>query len=311
MDALTWTQGSSPRRVMIVDDEDLVRASLADMVELSGYQVCGQAANGYEAARLIGSAHPDIVLMDIMMPTMDGVEALQIINATRPTCSLIISAYCSPGLLEQVTRAGAQGYLMKPFRPSDLVPAIETALAQFERSRLSTEIDRIEAFFERAWSQASAGSSIGRALEGALVEACGLIEETGYVLVVRQGARMRALSVRGVKGISPGQTLGPADGRLGVALQRQGICRSHLIGAPSDQAAVLSLQVALDDGVLGCLCLLAPEGYSFTRREECLLRAMVRGLSTFLFRVRESRPHAWNMWLDRRLGRAPVARRRR
>ena len=311
MDALTWTQGSSPRRVMIVDDEDLVRASLADMVELSGYQVCGQAANGYEAARLIGSAHPDIVLMDIMMPTMDGVEALQIINATRPTCSLIISAYCSPGLLEQVTRAGAQGYLMKPFRPSDLVPAIETALAQFERSRLATEVDRIESFFERAWSQASAGSSLCRALEGALVEACGMMDEIGYVLVAKRGARLRALSARGLNGILPGQTLGPADGRLGVALRRKGICRSHLIGAPSDRAAVLSMQVPLGGGALGCLCLLAPEGYSFTPREESLLRAMVRGLTTLLFRVRESRPHAWDMWLDRRLGRAPVARRRR
>lgn len=312
MDALTWhAPGSSPRRVMIVDDEDLVRASLADMVALSGYQVCGQACDGYEAARLIGSANPDIVLMDIVMPTMDGIEALQIINATRPTCFLVLSAYCSPSLLSKVAQAGAQGYLMKPCRPSDLVPAIETAIAQFERSRLSLEAERIESFFERAWSHVGAGSPLGRALDDALVEACALPGCRPYVLAAKRGSRLRALSVRGLAGVLPGQILGPGDGRLGVALRRKGICRAHIIGAADGQAAVLSLQVPLGGSSLGCLCLFAPEGYSFTRREEVLLRAMARGVAAVLSRTRENRPFAWDTWLNRRLGRTLVARRRR
>ena len=284
MDALTWTHGSSPRRVMIVDDEDLVRASLADMVELSGYQVCGQAANGYEAARLIGGAHPDIVLMDIMMPTMDGVERRCRSSTPPGPPALSSSAPTAPGLFEQVTRAGAQGYLMKPFRPERLgAPPSRPRSRSSSARALQPRVDRIESFFERAWSQASrrefdwprAGRGARRSVR----------PDRGDRLrvVVRQGARMRALSVRGVKGHLPGRPSAPPIGRLGVALQRQGSAAVISSGRLATRLRSSRLQVALDDGVLGCLCLLAPEGYSFTPGECAPTCRVVRGLSTFSF----------------------------
>ncbi|NLC59536.1 MAG: response regulator [Armatimonadetes bacterium] len=312
MESAPWlVSGRAPWRVLIVEDEDLVRSILADMVELSGYEVCGQARDGYEATRMVGTTAPDVILMDIMMPTMNGVEALQLINASRPTCAVFLSAYCSPSLLDQVTAAGAQGYLVKPCQPSDLVPAIETAIAQFQRSRVAEEAERIEIRFQRAWAEQRAGGSIGPAVAQALADACGVMGHTAFALAVRRGTRLYTRIAHGVRGIAPGRVLGPADGRLGAALQRQTSCQLRLVGAPTDQTSVLSAPVNAGPAFTGCLYLFAPEGRRFTHREERLISTTAHAAAGLLQRLQASCPQSWQRWLRRQWCGRTIALRRR
>lgn len=295
---------------MIVDDEDLVRTSLSDMLELAGYQVCGQAPNGYEATRLANSARPDIILIDLVMPVMDGVEALEIINATQPSCALVLSAYCSPSLLEKVSAAGAQGYLMKPCRQADLVPAIETAIAQFRRCRTAIDGERIAGLFDAAWSTIERGASPGPAAERALAAACHLAGHTAFALVMRRGARLQALCARGLTHITRGTFVGPANGPLGRALRAKTLCQHRLVGAPAHATSVLSVPLLMGETFEGCLCLFAPDGHRFSRQEERLVGAAGRALAGLLQRLQSERPHSWSRWLSPETRRTRVLRRR-
>lgn len=122
-------------RVIIADDESLIRMDLREMLTNLGYLVVGEAGDGRSAVHLARELRPDIVIMDIKMPDMDGIEAAEVLTAERVAPVLLLSAYSQQELVQRARQAGVAGYLVKPFRESDLAPAIEVALARFSEFR--------------------------------------------------------------------------------------------------------------------------------------------------------------------------------
>ena len=120
-------------RVIIADDESLIRMDLREMLTNQGYLVVGEVGDGRSAVNLARELRPDIVIMDIKMPDMDGIEAAKIMTEERIAPVLLLSAYSQQELVQRARQAGVAGYLVKPFRESDLPPAIEVALAAAEK----------------------------------------------------------------------------------------------------------------------------------------------------------------------------------
>jgi AmiR/NasT family two-component response regulator len=143
-------QGAGPRRrVLIAEDEALIRLDLAEMLVEEGYDVVGEAGDGETACRLAEELKPDLVILDIKMPIMDGLAAAEKIAGERIAPVVILTAFSQRDLVERARAAGAMAYLVKPFQKSDLVPAIEIALSRFsEISSLEAEVaslsDRLE-----------------------------------------------------------------------------------------------------------------------------------------------------------------------
>ena len=138
-----------PRRVLIAEDEALIRMDLAEMLGEQGYEVVGQAADGARAVALAEELRPDLVILDVKMPVLDGISAAERIAAQRIAPVVILTAFSQRDLVERARDAGAMAYLVKPFAPSDLVPAIEMALSRFaEVQALEEEVaglqDRLE-----------------------------------------------------------------------------------------------------------------------------------------------------------------------
>jgi AmiR/NasT family two-component response regulator len=147
---VTGTQEGAPRRrVLIAEDEALIRLDLAEMLVEEGYDVVGEAGDGETAVRLAEEHRPDLVILDIKMPIMDGLAAAEEIAGARIAPVIILTAFSQRDLVERARAAGAMAYLVKPFQKSDLVPAIEVALSRFaEVSALESEVasltDRLE-----------------------------------------------------------------------------------------------------------------------------------------------------------------------
>ena len=132
-------------RVIIADDESIIRMDLREMLTNLGYLVVGEIGDGRSAVNLAREVRPDIVIMDIKMPDMDGIEAAQVLTEERVAPVLILSAYSQQDLVQRAQKAGVAGYLVKPFRESDLTPAIEVALARFSEFRaMEREVDTLE-----------------------------------------------------------------------------------------------------------------------------------------------------------------------
>lgn len=139
----------TPRRVVIAEDEALIRLDLAEMLADEGYDVVGQAGDGEEAVRLVEELRPDLVVLDVKMPKLDGISAAERIADQRIAPVVILTAFSQRELVERARDAGAMAYLVKPFAPSDLVPAVELAVSRFaEVSALESEVadltDRLE-----------------------------------------------------------------------------------------------------------------------------------------------------------------------
>lgn len=122
-------------RVLIADDEPIIRMDLREMLQGAGYEVAGEASDGAEALDLARALQPDLVLMDIKMPHLDGIAAARILTAERIAPVLLLTAYSQLELVEAAIAAGVVGYLVKPFRESDLAPAIEVCRARHEEFR--------------------------------------------------------------------------------------------------------------------------------------------------------------------------------
>jgi response regulator NasT len=142
------TEGQ-PRRVLIAEDEALIRLDLAEMLTEEGYEVVGEAGDGETAVRLAEQTQPDLVILDIKMPIMDGIAAAERIAGNRIAPVVILTAFSQRDLVERARAAGAMAYLVKPFQKSDLVPAIEIAVSRFaEIAALEAEVaslgDRLE-----------------------------------------------------------------------------------------------------------------------------------------------------------------------
>ncbi len=121
----------NPVRILIAEDEELTRVMVRTQLEQLGYEVVGEAETGEDAVRLALQTRPDVVILDIRMPVMDGIEAARQIVAQHPCAVVFLTAYAEEELIAQATQVGAYGYLLKPFRKQELAPAITLALARF------------------------------------------------------------------------------------------------------------------------------------------------------------------------------------
>jgi two-component system, response regulator PdtaR len=119
-------------RVLIAEDETIIRLDLKDLLERAGFDVCAEAKDGLEAVDLARSEEPDVAILDVKMPNLDGIEAARRILDERPIPIVMVTAYGERELVARAVEAGVFGYLVKPFRETDLLPAIETARARHE-----------------------------------------------------------------------------------------------------------------------------------------------------------------------------------
>ena len=148
---------SAPMRVLIAEDEALIRLDLREMLEEEGFDVVGEAADGEQAVALAQELNPDLVICDVKMPKMDGIAAAAQITEARIAPVVMLTAFSQRDLIERARDAGAMAYLVKPFQKRDLLPAIEMATTRFAELRaLESEVtglrDRLEArkLIERA-----------------------------------------------------------------------------------------------------------------------------------------------------------------
>lgn len=137
------------KRVVIAEDEALIRMDLAEMLEEEGYAVVGQAGDGESAVKLAAEHRPDLVILDVKMPVLDGISAAERIGAEKIAPVLMLTAFSQRELVERARDAGAMAYLVKPFVKADLVPAIEMATSRYEQLRaLETEVADLTQRFE-------------------------------------------------------------------------------------------------------------------------------------------------------------------
>jgi len=151
------TQASTPRRVVVAEDESLIRLDIVEILRDNGFDVVGEAGDGEHAVQLATELEPDLVICDIKMPKMDGITAAGQIMGKRIAPVVMLTAFSQRDLVERARDAGAMAYLVKPFEKRDLLPAIEMAMSRFAEIRaLEAEVtglrDRLEArkLIERA-----------------------------------------------------------------------------------------------------------------------------------------------------------------
>jgi len=138
-------------RILIAEDETIIRLDLRTLLEKAGHEVVAEARDGEEAVALAAEHDPDLIVMDVRMPHLDGIEAARQISNRRPVPIVMLTAYAEEDLVTRASEAGAFAYLVKPFREVDLLPALNTARARFEElSALREEAaDLVEALASR------------------------------------------------------------------------------------------------------------------------------------------------------------------
>ena len=171
-------------RVLIAEDEALIRMDLAEMLAEEGYDVVAQAADGEEAVRMAQEYRPDLVMMDVQMPKLDGIAAASLIAANRIAPVVMLTAFSQRELVDRAREAGAMAYLVKPFNQSDLVPAIEIALSRFAQIRqLESEIGDLT-------EQLAARKAVERA-KAILVASLGLSEPDAFRWIQKTAMDLR------------------------------------------------------------------------------------------------------------------------
>lgn len=122
-------------RIIVAEDESIIRLDLVELLKESGFDVVAQTNRGDEVLALVEEHKPDVAILDVKMPGLDGISATAKVNELQTTAVVILSAFSQQDLLDQAQQAGAQGYLVKPFNKAELIPAIETAYARFSEKR--------------------------------------------------------------------------------------------------------------------------------------------------------------------------------
>src|SRR5207247_6740117 len=160
-------------RILIAEDETIIRLDRREVLERAGFDVCAEARDGAEAVELARAEQPDLAVLDVKMPQLDGIEAARRILDERPIPIVMLTAYGQQELVSRAIEAGVFGYLVKPFRETDLLPAIRTARARHE------ELTEIREQAESLAEALAARKSIERA-KGLLMEREGLSERDAF-----------------------------------------------------------------------------------------------------------------------------------
>jgi response regulator NasT len=171
-------------KVLIADDEPIIRLDLRQMLESLDYEVVAEAGNGKEAVDLARLHNPDVCILDVKMPVMDGIEAVDIITEESIAPTILLTAYSDKELINRAQAAGVFAYLVKPFKPSDLAPTIEVARARFEQIVLLAK--EVSSLTERL----DARKAIDKA-KGILMQSQGINEAEAYRRIQIQSMNLR------------------------------------------------------------------------------------------------------------------------
>jgi two-component system, response regulator PdtaR len=191
-------------RVVIAEDEAIVRLDLREIMEEEGYEVVGETGRGDEAVELVRAHRPDLAILDIKMPGMDGLTAAREISAERLCAVLILTAFSQRDLIEQARDAGALAYLVKPFQKSELLPNIEMALGRFaEMKALDDQIKNLEESLE-------VRKAVDRA-KGILMDEFGWKEHEAFRWIQRTAMRERVTMLNVSTRIIDGQLRPPEE----------------------------------------------------------------------------------------------------
>lgn len=200
---------SETRRVVVAEDEALIRLDLVEMLREEGYDVVAAASNGDEAVRLAREHRPDLVILDVKMPVLDGISAAERIVGERIAPVLMLTAFSQRELVERARDAGAMAYLVKPFTKSDLVPAIEMAVSRHR------EVLGLEAEVAGLSDQLETRKLVDRA-KGVLQQQYGLTEADAFRWI-QKAAMDRRLSMREVAEVVVAEAADGAAGADGAA----------------------------------------------------------------------------------------------
>lgn len=192
-----------PTRVVIAEDEAIIRLDLKETLEEEGYEVVAETGRGDEAVELVREHNPDVAILDIKMPGLDGLSAAREIAGERRAAVLILTAFSQRDLIERARDAGALAYLVKPFQKADLFPAIEVALGRFQE---------LKALHDQATSleeQLETRKTVDRA-KGQLMDRAGLTEAAAFSFIQKtamaERQTMKAVAQRVLDGeLSPAQ----------------------------------------------------------------------------------------------------------
>lgn len=172
-DILTASLYPSAVRILIAEDETIIRLDLRALLERAGFEICAEAKDGEEAVALARSERPDLALLDVKMPRLDGIEAARRMLEERPLPIVMVTAYGEQELVARAVEAGVFGYLVKPFRETDLLPAIATARARHEElAAVRAEVSSL--------SDALAARKVIERAKGLLAEREGLTEAEAF-----------------------------------------------------------------------------------------------------------------------------------
>lgn len=161
--------------IVVVDDDPIIRMDIREMLEEEGYHVAGEAKNGEEAVELVAKLKPDLVIMDVKMPVMNGIKASQLIRKLRDqdTAILLLTAYSQRELVQDARAAGVSAYLVKPVSEEDLIPAVEIALSQKEKmASLQNNLKHLKQSLE--------DRKLVEKAKGAIMKALSMDEEQAY-----------------------------------------------------------------------------------------------------------------------------------
>lgn len=197
-------------RVVIAEDEAIIRLDLKETLEEEGYDIVGETGRGDDAVRLVRELEPDIVILDIKMPGLDGLSAARQITEERLAATLVLTAFSQRDLIEEARDAGALAYLVKPFQRSELIPAIEISLGRFQELRaLHEQAATLE-------EQLETRKVLDRA-KGALMDRHGLGEQDAFRFIQTTAMAERRTMKAVAEQVIAGELTPPAESPEGTA----------------------------------------------------------------------------------------------